>query len=275
MKNMKINSVKLINGGSKGIEVKYALPNNKDREYVDDTLTHKKKTPIHSELEETFGWLKGHLLDICGYSIETRDKDIVDTEMVSVTYNDKGFVIVGKKAILDSEKTINLVTPLISDPSEYLEFGKVCAILDGIYEETKSYMAGDKVLSDTQLIMKFKANDETFDAESFKSLSAEEQRDFATKILEEMGSLIIHGNEMVAEEEEDFEGTGTEEEARTNKEEIVSESLEFEGKSEATAVEEKATPAVHMVKKDNNEFSIIMNPVVTEKSTAKKKVKVA
>lgn len=273
MKNMKINSVKLINAGSKGLEVKYALPNNKDRKYKDDTITHKRKAPIHEDLEKTFSWLRGHLLDICGYSMETREKDIVETEMVSVTYNDNGFVIVGKKNILKGDKTINLVTPLISDPSEYAEFGKVCSILDGIYDETKAYMAGEKTFSDEQLIMKFRSNDEDFNEEEFKKLSAEEKRDMCTKVLEDLGCLVILNDEMTEATDEDLEAE-TEEKVRKEKEEIVSESLEFEGKSKEPTKEEKV-PAVELVKENDGNFSIVMNNIPVKESTAKKKTKAA
>lgn len=277
MNNMKINSVKLINSGSKGIEVKYALPNNKDREFIDDTITHKRKAPIHSELEETFSWLRGHLLDICGFDKATREKDILDSEMVSVTYNDNGFVLVGKKTILDGEKTINLVTPLIGDPSEYAEFGKVISILDGIYEETKAYMSGAKVFSDEQLVLKFSSKIDGFDEESFKAMSKDEQRDICTKLLEDLGHLVIHKTEMTEEEEEkSFTTTsGMEKEYTASGKEIVAEDDDFELEPVITpeSTVEK-TPAVELVKEEKG-FSIVMTNAPVKESTAKRKVKAA
>lgn len=274
MKNMKINSVKLINAGSKGLEVKYALPNNKDREYKDDTITHKRKAPIHEDLEKTFSWLRGHLLDICGYSMETREKDIIETEMVSVTYNDNGFVIVGKKNILEGDKTINLVTPLISDPSEYAEFGKVCSILDGIYDETKAYMAGEKTFSDEQFVLKFKSDDEDFNEEEFKKLSAEEKRDFCTKVLQDLGHLVVHTDEMVEATDEDFEEEATPEYQKVP--EFVEKDLSEErGIIETPPVAEEKVPAVELVKENDGNFSIVMNNIPVKESTAKKKTKAA
>lgn len=259
MKDMKINSVKLINGGSKGIEVKYALPNNKDNRSFIDEHTSKKKSPVHSELEETFSWLKEHLLEICGYSKDHRKTDLELVSMTSVKYSDKGFILKGERSVPSG--FITLETPLISDDSEYEFFGKVISILNGVYEETKSYMSGDKTFSDTQLVLKFKANDKDFDAESFKSLSAEEQRDFATSILEQMGSLIIHSEEVIEEGEEEVEPFVFD---APIKEEVI----------EAPVVEEKA-PAVQLIKEEGDEFSIVMTPLSGDKSTAKKKVKVA
>jgi len=190
MKNMEIASVKLVNAGLKGIVVTYAQASCKDdRSFIDEHVS-KKKAPIHEELETAFESLREPLLDICGYP--EPETYITDVEMTGITYNNKGFVLSAKLSILDGEKTINLVTPLIRDGNEYPGFMKVIQTLDKIYEETRSYMAGEKSFSDEQLVLKFNSSNEGFDADSFKKLSKDEQREIATKVLQDQGSIVFH-----------------------------------------------------------------------------------
>ena len=263
---MRINSVKLVNGGLKGIEVKYALPVDKDGRQFTDELTHKKKAPIHSQLEETFGWLKGHLLDICGYHLETREMDIEETEMVSVTYNEKGFILVGKKRILNSDKEIDLNTKLIEDGNEYFDFGKVTAILEGIYAETKDYMSGEKSFDDSQLVLKFNSKDKDFDIDTFTSLSKDEQRKIADSILEGMKAIAFFPEEE-EDEEEDIEKYHGEVTEPVQEEE----DFDLEVAPEPVVEKIKKTPAVKMTVVDDDEFEIVMTKEPVKASTAKRR----
>jgi len=192
---MNIASVKLVNGGLKGVVVTYSMTSEKDKRSFIDEHVSKKKAPIHEDLEVAFESLGEHLLDICGYT--SKDKDNVS--VTGVTYNDKGFVITGKKKILDGDKTINLVTPL-TNGDDYSEYEAVCKVLDTIYSETEDYMSGAKVFSDAQLVMRFNAGKEDFDVETFKGLSSEEQRDLATTILENMGHIVLLTDDVVPSE---------------------------------------------------------------------------
>lgn len=196
---MNINSVKLVNSGLKGIVVTYANPSNKDNRTFIDEHVSKKKAPIHSELEEAFDELSEILLEICGYASPSSVKNLV--EVTGITYNDKGFVITGKYSVLGGDKTINLVTPLIKDEEEYEGFTETTKIMDRIYTEVKAYMAGEKTFNDTQLVMKFNSDKDDFDAETFKSLSAEEQKEIASKILEDLGCIVFHPETEITEEE--------------------------------------------------------------------------
>lgn len=205
MKNIKIASVKLINSGTSGIEIKYQTQGVKNnREFVHEDTT-KRKAPIHRELEECFTWLKDHLLDICGYS-NASDYETLKTytEVTGITYGEKGFVISGKLSVLDRTKVIALNTPLIESSEAYSDFSKVAAIMDGIYSETKEYMAGEKVMTDEQLILKFNKSNNDFDPESVKHMTDSEKKEHATKILEDMGSIVIHNDEF---DEDDSEET--------------------------------------------------------------------
>ena len=194
-KNMLIRSVKLVSQGMKGIEITYAMPTTKNsRSFVDEHKS-KKKAPIHSDLEELFLQLKPYLLDCCDYSAETREKDLIETEVVSLEYSNTGFSIKGKKSVLQGDKIVELKTPLING-DDYDQFGDATLIMEKIYEEVKVYMSGEKTITDEQLVIRFNQNKEGFDVEEFKKLSKEEQRAIATQTLEKMGAIVIHSDEL-------------------------------------------------------------------------------
>lgn len=273
--NMQIASVKLVNSGTKGIIVTYAQTSNKDNRSFIDEHTSKKKAPIHEELEVAFESLREPLLDICGYP--EPETYVSDLEVTGITYSDKGFVLSAKLNILDGEKTINLVTPLIKDGNEYPGFMKVIQILDKIYEETKLYLSGEKSFSDVQLVLKLNSDKEGFDVDAFKLLSKEEQREIATKVLQDQGSIIFHP-ETEPEVNDTEEGS---EEIKTVMN-VVADDDDFEldkPVAEEKVKEEKVSKkklanksdALKMVDGPDGSFSIVENES-KQVSTAAKKV---
>ncbi len=231
------------------------------------------------------------LLDICGYP--DPEAYITDVEMTGVTYNNKGFILSAKLSILEGEKTINLITPLIKDGNEYPGFMKVIQVLDKIYEETRSYMAGEKSFSDEQLVLKFNSANEGFDAESFKKLSKGEQREIATKVLQDQGSIVFHPEteeDVVAEAEgakiieavmnvvSDEEADEMESEDDFELDAPLEEEDPFEEKIEQPVSEEKSSKKkalkidpLKLVDGPNGSFSIVENDN-KKVSTAAKKV---
>lgn len=201
MKNkndIQLSSVKLVAGGLKGIEVKYQLSEVRENRYFFNEYSSKKKAPVHRELEECFSWLKGHLLDICGYSLDEAERKyhMDNLEMTSVTLNDKGFILSGQLNILNGDKALNITTPIIAETDEYCDNSKVVAIIEGIFAETKEYMAGKKQMDDVQFVIKSNKENEEFDKDAFMKLTKKEQREFATKILEDQGAFIFLADEM-------------------------------------------------------------------------------
>lgn len=191
-KEVRIGSVKLVEGGLKGIVVTYEQTEIRNNREFFTAFNVKKKYPIHQELEETFGWLKGHLLDLCNYSDNPADREMLlqATDITGITYNDKGFVISGKQTTIKN-KVFALNTPLISSEDGYGDFGKITAIMDGIYAETKEYMGGNKIMSDEQYVIKFNKNKEDFDIETFRNLPADEQFRIATDIMTKNKCMIV------------------------------------------------------------------------------------
>lgn len=193
-----LSSVKLVNGGLKGIEVKYQLSEVRENRQFFNEYSSKKKAPVHKELEDCFSWLKGHLLDICGYSLDMDERNyhMANLEMTSVTLNDKGFILSGALSILNGDKALNITTPIIAESDEYSEYSKVIAIIEGIFSETKEYMAGKKQMDDTQFVIKSNKENPDFDKDAFMKMSKKEQREFATKILEDQGAFVFMSDEM-------------------------------------------------------------------------------
>ncbi len=199
---LQIASVQLTNGGMKGITVEYLLPSVKGNVQFFDIYKSKRKAPIHSELEDTFSWLKSHLLDICGYTLEKEEREyhMGVLSMTGIKYGEKGIILYGDLLVLGGTRVLKLETPLITDEVEYPDFEKLKHIAEGIYAETKEYMDGKKVMSDAQIIARFNAKNQEFDAVGLANMSKEEQREIATKILEEQGCMVFHNDEFEVSE---------------------------------------------------------------------------
>lgn len=273
MTNMNINSIKLVNSGLKGIVITYANTSDKGRRTFIDEHVSKKKAPIHEELELAFESLRKHLLEICGYDNNDSQEGVYNvscTEITKITYNDKGFVIAGKYKILGGDKTISLITPSIKDESEFENFNEVVKTLELIYDEAKSYMSGEKSFSDEQLVLKFSEGKQSFDKVAFKAMNKSQQRDVATKILEDMGSMVFHtatDEEIVAEEV-------VLEKVVAIVEPVVSDDFELEENKEVApakmvVVKNDNKSTLSMVTEGDN-FKIISTPMEAKVSTAKK-----
>lgn len=150
---MIIKSVKLVDSGNKGIIVEYATSDqNNGKSFVSE---HKsiKKAPIHQELKDEFNNLKSYFLDICNYSIETKDVDMFETEIVGVSYSSKGISLIGTKDIMNGRKSLSIITPLLTISDGYNDFCKIENIIKIIFTETKAYMLNEKQFSETPFIL--------------------------------------------------------------------------------------------------------------------------
>lgn len=199
--NVHITKVSLVNEGMKGCKVEYEkVEHVGDREYR-NSFKPEMKYPVHAELIKCFGWLKGHVLSICGYDKE--DEALLSRlEVTGVKADGRGFVITAKMEVYDNGKVVSLVTPFTTSEEEYLYFEDVMKIIDGIYAETKVYLSKTVVMQDQQLVIQYydKRKDEaekaSFDKETFMRLPEQDQRIFATKILEKMKCIVIHEEEI-------------------------------------------------------------------------------
>jgi hypothetical protein len=199
---VKIASVKLNNGGLKGATVVYEKTTRRNSRDFIKTRTENNTECVHGELINLFEGLCNYLLDICCYTTNgvERKQLVNELEITGVTYGLKGFVLSGKLRVLGSngKKTVTLNTPLVTEVDEYGEFDEVVAILDKIYAETSDYMAGIKTFKDDELLLKFNKNDDEF-KDVFAGLDADAKKKMATEILEKMGSVVMHNEEIVDE----------------------------------------------------------------------------
>lgn len=286
-----LSSVRLTNGGMKGLEVDYLLPSVKGNVQFFDIYKTKRKAPIHAELENCFLWLRSYMLDICGYTLEKEEREYLmnNLEMTGVHYGDKGVILTGKLSILGGNKILSLVTPLIKDDLDFPEYAKLTSIIDGIYTETKEYMQGKKAMSDAVFVTRYNAKNEEFDLESFNKMTKTEQREMATKILEEQGCVVFHSDEIVAEDEGAQGTTSTvmvdteslrkndeqafEEEQQPEQVSFTKEEIDNFGKQEVVTKPAASldTPVPTLLQ--DEDFQVpLKEPVALKKSTAKKKV---
>ena len=142
----KLISVKLLEGGVKGINIAF---DDFSGDYV-KSFKGKLRSPVTVEVRDGIADLGSYLLDICGYPLEGKDREVVaaNVEVCGITYEDnKGFVLSGVLKVLDGTKQINLVTPLIGDESEYPGYGEIEYKIGNIFMDTMDYLNEKKVIS--------------------------------------------------------------------------------------------------------------------------------
>ncbi len=190
-----ITKVMLANEGLKGIEVDYEkVEKNGERESY-TPYYQAPKFPVHAELEKKFTWLNGHLLDICGY--DSTDQTLLQQVLVrGITTKDGWFIISGTLEVFDNGKTVNLVTPKVINSDEYLHFEDVIKIIEAIYAEVKVYLAKGKVMDDVQYVLKTMKGDKNFIEKDFMAMTDEQKIAYATKLMEDKGSIIIHREQL-------------------------------------------------------------------------------
>ena len=196
-KDLKIGSVKLVNGGMKGMEVNYLEPVVKNGNMFMDVHTVKKSAPVSFELMENIGMLGNYLLDACGYTTNELERQILlsKLEVTRVDAGEDNFKIFGKLRVLNGSQVINLQTPKINENLEFDGFNDVMKLIDDIYDGTCEYIEG-KMMSNDQLVLTFYKDKEGFDEKEFNKLPQEERARMATKVLEEMGIIVINEKEI-------------------------------------------------------------------------------
>ena len=195
--DMMIGSIKLVNGGFKGLEIKYLETNVKNGNTFIDEVSRKRKLPIPGEMINLFEDLGNYLLDICGYTTAEVERKILlnNLEITGVDAGSESFLINGKLKVLTGTKTIPLNTPLIKESDEFDGFDAVMELVTSIYKEAKEYVGG-KMMNQEQLVMTFYKDKDGFDPKEFAKLPDAEKKRIATSALEEMGVIVIDQSEV-------------------------------------------------------------------------------
>ncbi len=218
---MEIKSIKLVNGGFKGLVVEYTEPNEKDGRSKFDTIKKTVRHPIHLGLEKPFKDLRFHLLEICDIISDDMKKNVIDnkvaeTEMSQIKIDGSEFILFGEKDKFEN-KSFKLETPLTGEADAYEHYDSVAALITTIIEETKLYMQGKAVVTDDEIAQRWimAGKEKGFDIDSFNALSAEEKRDLCTSILEKSFGMVVMGGDDFA-----IEHVSTEEVTAEFKQEI-------------------------------------------------------
>lgn len=194
---MNIKKITLENNGLKGLTVDYVQQEvGNDKRYYNNEYTAHKKHPVHKELEHAVNDLKYHALEILGFIHEStkkneKDELLYSTKIKSVQFDEEGFLISFVRELFDV-KASAVNTPMIKQKDGYHAFDTVMDIIEKIVTETELFMENKKEVSDAEIAMRYIENkkDAKMDMETFKNLPPEEQRDFATKIVEKFGGAV-------------------------------------------------------------------------------------
>lgn len=197
-----IASVKLNSGGAKGLIVNHTKVRvTNGREILDEFPGVKYKSPVAYDILGLFSDLGNYLLDICCYTTAEMERKILlnELEVTGVTCDASGFVLTGKLRVLGGGKVISLNTPLIKESDSYEGYDEVMKIIDKIYAEAVEHING-KTMADDDLVRKFYTKDDQTKID-FETMGADERKAVATKLLEELGSVVIHRDEVKSEEQ--------------------------------------------------------------------------
>lgn len=203
MKNegMNISEIKVLGGGLKGMEVYYSkVETGEDgRDWVNGYWT-ERSIPINGDLDKLVKAFRFYLYDIYGYDMEGVNE--AELEILGVKSDLGSFVIKGKQKVLDGTKYVDMKTPKVLEDDGYVKYGEVVKLVGQLYKEVEVYMSGMKdTVTDVQIVMDFNKNKGLeFDEVAFRGMAVADQRDMATGILEKMGSIVIHRDEVNGEE---------------------------------------------------------------------------
>lgn len=260
-----LQSVKLVDGGVKGIVVVYGSSEvrNGVRYYNEHSVKHR--APVSEEMVEKFKELKPYMLSICGYVGNEREmKNMAQNLSINgVTYNDKGVVLSGQINVLAGNKVVALNTPLITDGNEYSDFVQVINILDNLFKETQMYIDGSRTPSMVQIAMKFADKNPEIDKEAIKAMSDTELIAFVMPLLDKAGHCIILNTDVSEDKEEDKDSSS--EALGGSAEQIENQAVTPDSK----IITEKAEVTVEPSFGDEEDFSIDIKAPVIVKSTAK------
>jgi len=192
-KKISITGIKLKSNGMKGLDVVYNQQHEKDGKIWNATDTSSRKVPVGEDLEKVIKAFRYYLLDIYGYDMGSVNESEC---IVKSIYFDGDIEINGELKVLNGIRTVPLSAKKISDELEYDKMDELNKLIMQLKGEVEKYMDGKSVMSDSQLVMTFYKGKGKFDEVEFAGMSDEQKKLEATAILEKMGSLVIHDNEM-------------------------------------------------------------------------------
>jgi hypothetical protein len=187
-KEIQISSVKLINGGLKGLEIKYLELNDVNSNIYKSEITKKSRRPVNIDMQLKFEEFKDHLAELCSI-------DEGKLAITGITAGHDKFLISGTVEVLDKKKSA-INTPCIKEEDGYDKYDVVQEKVDSIYKMVLEYMEKEAyTATNEQMILQFNKGKEGFDAEAVKNMTEEEQVIEATKLLEKIGCVVMNPHE--------------------------------------------------------------------------------
>lgn len=190
----RIIGIKLKGNGIKGMDVVYTQEHEKNGKVWHAIDTTERKVPVGEDLENVIKAFRYYLLDIYGYDMD--NVNVADVLVEAVDFDGGAVRIIGKLKILNGISTVKLDTKYVGEEHEYDKMDEVVKLVGQLKGEVEKYLEGKSVMSDSQLVMNFYKGKGKFDEVEFAGMSDEEKKIKATEILEKMGSLVIHNDEM-------------------------------------------------------------------------------
>lgn len=187
---IQISSVKLINGGLKGIAITYLRINDVKDTLWKSEVTEKNHRPIvGTELLTKFD-------EFATYITEINSVIEGNVTVTGITASHNKFLLSGTIDCLGGKKKSATNTPCVTEADGYERWEEVQEKVDEIYKMILEYMEKDLyTATNEQMILNFNKGKEGFDAEAVKNMSVEEQVAEATKLLEKIGCVVMNPNE--------------------------------------------------------------------------------
>lgn len=193
---MIIKKVSLNGYGLKGAEVHYLEENKRN---ISELTKKYPKDPVPLSMEKLFKDLRGHLLATNGYplgALNEAQRDSFINRCHVHTLEAIGDVIVVKGEFdAFSDKQVSLSSPKMQDGDDYDAFEELNEIATNILSETSEYLAGNRKVTDEEIILRFgqmKHKEEEFTMESIMKLSDEKKKELAITIIEKgLGGSVL------------------------------------------------------------------------------------
>lgn len=244
-----IKKVSMIEGGKKGLEVKYNTVMFRDgvRSSIEDK-GQKHKRPVHKELRVLFKELHKTFLEMCGYDWKKESELELkkgSVSMVSMMYDRSKDLIQLVGNVKVSDKYQFAVTGPMMAMSDVVDFEEVMLVVEKILEEAKLFASGVRGMERRDLtigyVMKKNALELAEAEKMYESMSAAEQEEMLTlafdecglEVVEEDGKMVVGVKDEVVKEGKTWVKPGA------NEFKVKDEDVRVEGVTEDKVVEKQ------------------------------------
>ncbi len=192
---MRISKISLKSHGSKGAKIEWTEDQKKDGYDWKVPTSKSPRYPIHLGLEKKINELRVFALEFSGYFKGSSDKGVKafikqDCQITEIIFVKDGFKF--KFELENCGKTIKVETFDILKQDGFESFNEINEILDAVKEETELYLQGKVVVSDKEMVTMFAKNNKQITLEFIEGLDETELKEFCTKTLTKMGSVVAH-----------------------------------------------------------------------------------